>query len=165
MISSIFWNIRGVKSKKAIHRFKKIIQINKVDSTVIMEPFVNMDKINKYMNSWDINTASPIQMAKFGSFAMEITRKQLLLTPTSKLSLKDFTVPVTVTCMLQLFMQNAPPVNNKRFWTDLNNVHNMIRGSWCIGGDFNVILYPEQKMGGKPHRMRNSLDFSSCMDA
>ncbi|XP_070022131.1 uncharacterized protein [Nicotiana sylvestris] len=49
-------------------------------------------------------------------------------------------------------------------WCSLENTHMMIDGPWCIGGDFNVILDPAEKQGGRPHRMYKSLDFSSCMD-
>ncbi|XP_060210304.1 uncharacterized protein LOC132637191 [Lycium barbarum] len=44
------------------------------------------------------------------------------------------------------------------------NVYPQVDGPWCLGGDFNVILDPLEKLGGKPHRMYKSLEFSSCMD-
>ncbi|XP_070048672.1 uncharacterized protein [Nicotiana tomentosiformis] len=52
----------------------------------------------------------------------------------------------------------------KDLWSSLEGTHMVIDGPWCIGGDFNVILDPDEKHGGRPHRMYKSLDFSSCMD-
>lgn len=48
MISTIFWNIRGVRSKKAIHRLKKLIDINNIIFTAIMEPMVDKNKVEGY---------------------------------------------------------------------------------------------------------------------
>lgn len=48
MIKAIFWNIRGVRSKKAIHRLKNLISINNTQFVAIFEPFVIKDKIEGY---------------------------------------------------------------------------------------------------------------------
>ncbi|XP_016573562.1 uncharacterized protein LOC107871219 isoform X2 [Capsicum annuum] len=36
---------------------------------------------------------------------------------------------------------------------------------WCIGGNFKVILYPEEKLGGLPHTNSKSFDFMECMNS
>ena len=35
---------------------------------------------------------------------------------------------------------------------------------WCIGGDFNVILAPHEKSGGRPFAIAEGLDFMSFME-
>ncbi|XP_059277778.1 uncharacterized protein LOC132031942 [Lycium ferocissimum] len=52
----------------------------------------------------------------------------------------------------------------KDIWLSLENVYPQVDGPWCLGGDFNVILDPMDKLGGKPHRMYKSMDFNSCID-
>lgn len=44
----------------------------------------------------------------------------------------------------------VPNVNNRRvqFWRELLAVNARWSGPWCIGGDFNIIKYPEEKLGG-----------------
>lgn len=41
-------DIRGVISKEAIHRLKKLVNINKVDFVSVFEPFVDKNKIEGY---------------------------------------------------------------------------------------------------------------------
>lgn len=48
MINTIFWNIRGVRSKKAIHRLKHLIDINKILFVAILEIMISKEKINGY---------------------------------------------------------------------------------------------------------------------
>lgn len=49
MINTIIWNIKGVRSQKAIHRLKNLCIINKIDFAAIIEPFSNKGKIQGYM--------------------------------------------------------------------------------------------------------------------
>lgn len=37
----------------------------------------------------------------------------------------------------------------KFLWDDLQRIHQLIQGPWCINEDFNVILDPNEKIGGK----------------
>ncbi|XP_075086347.1 uncharacterized protein LOC142169050 [Nicotiana tabacum] len=69
-------------------------------------------------------------------------------------------------CDLFLTAVYAKCTENERreLWSSLEEIHTHINGPWCIGGDFNVILDPEENKGGNPHRMRISFEFSSCMD-
>ncbi|MCE0481120.1 hypothetical protein HAX54_038535, partial [Datura stramonium] len=55
MIKAIFWNIRGIRSQKANHRLRDLIRIHKVVFVAILEPFMNMSKIDKYMKYFGFN--------------------------------------------------------------------------------------------------------------
>lgn len=48
MISAIIWNIRGMRSKKANQRLKRLVNKYKVDMVTISEPMLNMNKIEGY---------------------------------------------------------------------------------------------------------------------
>ncbi|OIT28645.1 hypothetical protein A4A49_18367 [Nicotiana attenuata] len=49
-------------------------------------------------------------------------------------------------------------------WDSLRECNSNIEGMWCISGDFNVIVSPEEKKGGNPHKLEKSWDFIDCMD-
>lgn len=37
--------------------------------------------------------------------------------------------------------------NKEDFWIELNDLGNLIDGLWCVGGDFNEILYSSDRKG------------------
>ena len=57
----------------------------------------------------------------------------------------------------------GPNLNQRRqeFWIELDTVRDRWNGAWCIGGDFNVIRFPEDKLGGccMSHVMRSFSDW------
>ncbi|OIT20762.1 hypothetical protein A4A49_36890 [Nicotiana attenuata] len=57
------------------------------------------------------------------------------------------------------------PVEREDLCDSIGNIHNQINGPWCMGGDFNVIMDPDEKLGRLPHRMPKSMEFINCMEA
>ncbi|XP_070036365.1 uncharacterized protein LOC142166978 [Nicotiana tabacum] len=55
-------------------------------------------------------------------------------------------------------------VERKDLWSSIDNINMIIDGPWCIGGDFNVIMDPDEKLGGRPHRAHRSFDFVTTME-
>ena len=37
----------------------------------------------------------------------------------------------------------------KEFWRELDMIRGRWKGSWCIGGDWNVIRFPNERLGGR----------------
>ncbi|XP_070019582.1 uncharacterized protein [Nicotiana sylvestris] len=52
----------------------------------------------------------------------------------------------------------------KRLWRQLRRMHTLIDSPREVGGDFNVIVSPNEKKGGRPHTLSKSIDFINCMD-
>lgn len=55
---------------------------------------------------------------------------------------------------------NAP--ERSELWDDLENFH-PLGCPWMVGGDFNVILNEEEKLGGLDFTQQEAIDFSQCM--
>lgn len=77
MIITLFWNIRGVRSNKAIHRLKRFAHINKSQFIAIFEPFVAKGKIYGYNKFLGYHNCIANTMSKFGVFGAT-TSKQIL---------------------------------------------------------------------------------------
>lgn len=45
-------------------------------------------------------------------------------------------------------------INKSEFWNDLNELGNLMDGPWCVGGDFNKILYSADRKGCKEEMAR-----------
>lgn len=48
-------------------------------------------------------------------------------------------------------------------WDIIHNMNNRVNGPWCVGGDFNIIMDLDEKLGYNPHKAYKSLDFISTM--
>lgn len=164
MISAIFWNIRGVRSKKAIHRLKILVNINKVAFVAIMEPSVNMNKIEGYnfflgFQHCLANTNGKIWCFwnHLDVFKVLANEEQHLTIQYTDKSIDDiFITSVYAKCNLE---------ERRELWDSLESISNTINGPWFIGGDFNDIMDPEEKQGGRIHTTQRCFDFISTMEA
>lgn len=67
--------------------------------------------------------------------------------------------------MSQLYMQKCSARERKDLWESLQNISSNVSGTCCIGGDFNMIMDPEKRLGDRPHRTYKSFDFVTTMEA
>ncbi|CAN0898705.1 hypothetical protein LINGRAHAP2_LOCUS19863 [Linum grandiflorum] len=49
-------------------------------------------------------------------------------------------------------------------WSGLGTLASGIDGPWLIGGDFNAILGPSDKLGGTPFRLSRCREFQDCIN-
>ncbi|OIT33861.1 hypothetical protein A4A49_52065 [Nicotiana attenuata] len=71
---------------------------------------------------------------------------------------------MTIVLSITTLYAKCTPKERRELWSSLELTNLQVNGPWCIGGDFNVILDPDEKKGGRPHRMNKSLEFSTCID-
>ena len=149
MISGIFWNIRGVAKAPNLRRLIKLVRTHHVQFVVICEPKLDESKIESIRlrllfdhtfvnNSGDIWVfySSPFMCSIVGRSEQHISihvQSQLLSSP-----------------IVMSFVHAKCSVQERRvLWYTLLN-DKPISLPWCIGGDFNVILAPHEKRGGRP---------------
>ncbi|XP_070010525.1 uncharacterized protein [Nicotiana sylvestris] len=51
----------------------------------------------------------------------------------------------------------------KSLWSNLNDISTQMTKPWIIGGDFNAMLYTQDRMYGNPVAMSEMEDFSDCI--
>ena len=60
----------------------------------------------------------------------------------------------------------GPHVDNERrlMWDELSGVHHWWEVPWCVGGDFNVVRFPSERLGAAGYTS-SMLDFSNFISA
>ncbi|KAG5575783.1 hypothetical protein H5410_055917 [Solanum commersonii] len=138
--------------------------MGKAFQIAIQEPFVDACHIDKYRKDLGFEGCSSNCNGKFwilwsNDFHIDVAEdneQQLTLIVTNKSN----TEIVWFTAVYAKSKQHL----GLPLWDSLRNCNNFIDEPWCIYGDFNAIMSPDEKKGGKPHKMEKSWDFISCMN-
>ncbi|XP_075076993.1 uncharacterized protein LOC142163758 [Nicotiana tabacum] len=165
MISTIFWNIRGVRSKKAIHRLKLLININKVVFVAFFEPFVDMSKINGYKSFLGFQHYQANVNGKIWCLWNYLDQTEVLVHSEQQITLNMKENAADSGTFITAVYAKCTTSERRDLWYSIHNMNNTIDGPWCIGGDFSIIMDPTEKLGGNPHRACISLDFISTMES
>lgn len=164
MINTIFWNIRGVRTKKAIHKLKYLINNNKIVFVAIMEHFASENNIEGYRKFLKFqHRAANLngQILYFWNSQCDpiiVANDEQQITLHIKESMHDKGFYVTAV------YAKCTTVDKKDLWSSIDNINMIIDGSWCVGGDFNVIMDPDERLGGRPQRAHMSFDFVTIME-
>ncbi|XP_060178298.1 uncharacterized protein LOC132608263 [Lycium barbarum] len=165
MISAIIWNIREVRSRKAIHKLKRMVNKHKTDMVAMSEPLVNSNKIEGYKRFLGFNHCISNINGKIWCFWRDGCDVSVIQNHVQQMTLK---VQKNQNCQ-EMFVTavyaKCTASERMELWSSLENLNRVINQPWCVGGEFNVILHPEEKIRGLPHRNSESYDFFECMDS
>lgn len=164
MISTLFWNIRGVRSKKAIHRLKQLANINKLVYIAIFEPFVDMSKIDGYRRFLGYHHCVASSNGKIWCFWNHMDHSEIIEDNEQQITLKMKQHSTDSGTFITAVYAKCTAPERRELWDSIDNLNNTLDGPWCIRGDFNVIMDPSEKVGGKPYRASKSLEFISIME-
>ena len=161
-IKILSWNIRGVNDSDKRKVIKNLIRTNRADLVCLQETKVqdmNIDMVRslgvgRFLNWTALNAE--------GS-----ARGILLFWDKRSISMVDYMVgSFSVSCLFKMAEDKfqwvfkgvyGPVEKNIReiFWEELGSIKGLWEKPWCVGGDFNVILYPEERSKGG--RIDNSM--------
>ncbi|KAM3232911.1 hypothetical protein P3L10_018270 [Capsicum annuum] len=151
MIKAIFWNIRGVRTKKSNHRLRNLISIHKVDFVALLEPFLGLNKVDKYMKYFGYQHSLTNLNGQIWLFWNRNYNTSTIDNTEQQITIKMHNPNIGKDIYITTVSAKCTSVESKILWDDLERVHQLIQGPWCVSGDFNVILDPEEKIGGIPH--------------
>ncbi|XP_070039273.1 uncharacterized protein [Nicotiana tomentosiformis] len=164
MIKAIFWNIRGVRYKKAIYRLKNLISINNTQFVAIFEPFVIKDKIEGYRKFLGYQSCIANDNGKIWCLWNHNYQSDVLVIENQQITIKLNNNSNNYGIFVTSVYAKCTILERSDLWYSLKGMCHSIDGPWCIEGDFNVITDSEEKLGGKTHRIYKSLKFINCMD-
>ncbi|XP_060216592.1 uncharacterized protein LOC132644060 [Lycium barbarum] len=80
---------------------------------------------------------------------------------TLKLFFHEFNQPIVTSVVYA----KCDASDRLELWDSIYNLANTVTIPWIVGGDFNVVLNQEEKIGGLPVDMNNAEDFSFCINS
>ena len=147
------WNVRGVNNLNKRNVIRNFIRSQRVDLVCLQETKL------QNLSSADARSLGVGRLAEWRAVEAEGTAGGILVFwDTSKLELLEAEIGhFSVTCMfknvedgfLWAFTGVYGPVKRcKRelFWEELGSVKGLWEGPWCIGGDFNMVLSPNDRI-------------------
>ncbi|XP_077225676.1 uncharacterized protein LOC143858851 [Tasmannia lanceolata] len=166
MINGLIWNIRGAKNSPSRRRLKALSKLHKLNFIVLLEPFLNEIEIHKvaellhFTNSMtNLNEASKIWILWDGSLSM------------SRVSSNNQALSVEIThlqsgseAFMTLIYASCSKVERRNLWSYLWECSRSFSKAWAVGGDFNALLSPEEKLGGRPPDPASCREFQSAID-
>ncbi|KAG5596548.1 hypothetical protein H5410_037780 [Solanum commersonii] len=132
--STIFWNIRSVKSQKDFERLTGLNRRHKYNFIALMEPFQDPKELDHYKRKLEFKNAYCNVFAKNWIFWDDGWRGEVVSDSIQQISLK----------------------------LSKNNVEMICTAVYL--GDFNVILNEEERLGGLDFTQFEALDFSQCIN-
>ncbi|KAJ8423045.1 hypothetical protein Cgig2_021864 [Carnegiea gigantea] len=52
----------------------------------------------------------------------------------------------------------------QQLWHSMRSIAGSIQEAWCIMGDFNAVLHPQERLEGEEVQHREVVDFAKCLD-
>ena len=161
-IKILSWNVRGVNDLDKRKVIKNFLRSQRADLVCLQETKVQEMNINM-VRSLGVGRCLNWKALNAEGSAGGI----LLLWDNSRISLVDSVVGrFSVSCLFRMakdgfqwaFSRVYGPVEKRlreSFWEELGSIKGLWEDPWCVGGDFNEILYPNERFRGG--RISNSM--------
>ncbi|KAH0744967.1 hypothetical protein KY290_032960 [Solanum tuberosum] len=127
-----------------------------------MEPFQDPKELDNYKRKLGCKNAYCNISAKIWVFWDDDWRGEVLSDSIQQISLKLSKNNVEMICTAVYARCDA--LERLELWEELEALSVNINIPWTVGGDFNVIMNKEEKLGGLDFTQFEALDFSQCIN-
>ncbi|XP_060190891.1 uncharacterized protein LOC132620221 [Lycium barbarum] len=139
--------------------------MHKVQFATVQEPFLDESHLEKYIKKKSGFTNSMVNRnSKIWCFWDESLDCTVNSNNNQQLTLKIKYLTTSITFWYTIVYAKTTTKKRKKLWCKLRQNMHKIDGPWVVLGDFNAILSPNEKKGGRPHKISQSMDFITCMD-
>jgi len=121
---------------------------HKFNFIALMEPFQNASVINKYRRRLGMPFAKSNFNGKIWIFVKEGYQVDINLDAEQHITIKVQDTILNKDFFVTLVYAKCDGVQRRALWEDIYQLHNSMGLLWIIGGDFNVVLNAEEKLGG-----------------
>ncbi|XP_060196130.1 uncharacterized protein LOC132625487 [Lycium barbarum] len=131
----------------------------------LMEPFQQVRTINHYRRRLGMCLANANCNGKIWYFVADNINVEVLMDSPQQITLKLFLQDLNQHLITTLVYAKCSASERIELWEDIYYLSNTLSSSWLIGGDFNVVLNDEEKIGGNPIQPQDIEDFAFCINS
>lgn len=129
-----------------------------------MEPFQDPNKLEVYRRKLGIYKIIANMSGKIGAFVDEDVEIEVLMDMEQQLSPKLFHRVLDNNIIVTLVYAKYNTTERIELRDLLYHLASNMEGPWLVGGDFNIILYEEEKYSGLQVYIREVEDFVGCIN-
>lgn len=161
MINILCWNIRGVRSRGTMSHLLYLLNNNRIDILVLLEPLVdctNLEQITK-----DLKFDHSIHGGSINSKIWVMWREDILVNQIQwhEQHITCHVLKNDSQTMCSFIYAKCRRYQRMILWDDLISIANNISVPWLVGGDFNVITMNKEKKGTHPPDINAIMDFNN----
>ncbi|XP_075084929.1 uncharacterized protein LOC142168166 [Nicotiana tabacum] len=158
----------GKKGKKQIQAFQRVINMQKQHGfciVALLEPFQKQGFIYKYMRRLGMETTLSNINGKICLFIDVVVEWELLIDTAQQLTIKVLHHGIGKNIIMTVVYTKCSSLERLELWDNLYYLASDMELPWVVGGDFNVILNEEEKIGGLLVYPPEYEDFSFCVNS
>jgi len=128
----------------------------------LLEPFQDPDEIEVYKRGLGFDNAMANSLSKIWIFWREQWTGHVTRDTHQQITLKFLfhNKPFYITSVYS----RCTETDRMELWEEIEELASGNSDPWIVGGDFNVILNAEEKLGGLPFTHSEAADFAHCVN-
>jgi len=146
IVKVIFWNIRSVNTQNSFGRLMDLNMRHHYSFIALMEPFQDPSKLEHFKNKLGFDKALANCSGKIWTFLRDDWEGTIMMDSIQQLTLKFYNNNFCY--IISSVYARCSSVERLELWEELTNIAEDVHVPWMVGGDFNVILKEEEKLGG-----------------
>ncbi|KAL6582742.1 hypothetical protein OROMI_004820 [Orobanche minor] len=161
MISTLFWNVRGIGNKQAQNKIRMLKRNHKFNVLALIEPKVDLNT-NFFLKRFGFHSVCANVRNHIWLFTETDTKIHIIKNTEQMLHVEvNCSSMPSVFCLTVVYGRNTK-IQRREVWDDLLSVsQNQV--PWMVGGDFNIILQSEEKKGGACPIQSDMEEFNDCL--
>lgn len=163
-MKALIWNIRSVNTQKAFTRLVTLQKRYHFTFIGLMEPFQENSTIDEYRRRLNIKDAVANCAGKIWAFTEDFIHMVVLRDEEQQLTIQLTNQETDILVVVTLVYAKCNQQERLCLWESLIDMAQTIQHPWLIGGDFNVIVSEEEKLGGLPVTVAETEDFKHCIN-
>ncbi|XP_070048553.1 uncharacterized protein [Nicotiana tomentosiformis] len=159
------WNIRSVNTQQA---FPSVINMNREHNfciVALMEPFQKKGLIERYKRRLNMETAYTNINGQIWLFFNAVVEWELVEDTEQQVTVRVFHHDLGQRMMMTFVYAKCSVIERLELWDHLYYLASDMELPWLVGGDFNVLLHEDEKIGGLPIHPPEYEDFAFCVNS